>query len=91
MDIRFVSSLTPEDENLFAPALLKAVGALMDLLPIAYTLRIETTGAQIFQHSHAAAADAARRELTDAVSATPGYVGRRNGLPRSYDGALDRD
>ncbi len=53
MDIRFVSSLTPEDENLFAPALLKAVGALLDQLPIAYTMRIETTGAEVFQHTHA--------------------------------------
>ena len=53
MDIRFVSSLTPDDENLFAPALLKAVGALLDQLPIAYTMRIETTGAQVYQHTHA--------------------------------------
>jgi hypothetical protein len=52
MDIRFISSLTAEDENAFAPALLKAVGAILDQFPIAYTLRIETTGAQVFQHSH---------------------------------------
>ena len=53
MEIRFISSLTAEDENAFAPALLKAVGALLDQLPIAYTMRIETTGAQVFQHTHA--------------------------------------
>jgi hypothetical protein len=53
MDIRFVSSLTAEDEKLFAPALLKAVAALLDQLPIAYTVRIETTGAEVFQHAHA--------------------------------------
>jgi hypothetical protein len=53
MDIRFVSSLTSEDERLFAPALLKAVAAILDQLPIAYTVRIETTGADIFQHAHA--------------------------------------
>ena len=52
MDIRFISSLTAEDENAFAPALLKAVGAILDQFPIAYTLRVETTGAQIFQHTH---------------------------------------
>ena len=44
MEIRFVSSLTPEDENTFAPALLKAFGALLDQMPIAYTLRIQTSG-----------------------------------------------
>jgi hypothetical protein len=52
MDIRFISSLTAEDENTFAPSLLKAVGAILDQFPIAYTLRIETTGAQVFQHTH---------------------------------------
>lgn len=52
MDIRFISSLTPEDENTFAPALLKAVGAVLDQFPIAYTIRIETTGAQVFQCTH---------------------------------------
>jgi hypothetical protein len=54
MDIRFVSTLTAEDENNFAPALLRAIGSLLDQLPIAYTVRIETTGAQVFQHSHPA-------------------------------------
>ena len=51
VEIRFISSLTAEDENQFAPALLKAVGALLDQLPIAYTMRIQTTGAQVFQHT----------------------------------------
>ena len=54
MDIRFVSTLTAEDENSFAPALLRAIGSLLDQLPITYTVRIETTGAQVFQHSHPA-------------------------------------
>lgn len=54
MDIRFVSSLTPEDENAFAPALLKSVCSILDQFPIAYTLRIETTGALVMQHSHPA-------------------------------------
>jgi hypothetical protein len=53
MEIRFVSSLTPEDENSFAPGLLKAIGAILDQLPIAYTIRIETTGAQVLQHTNA--------------------------------------
>lgn len=52
MEIRFISSLTSDDENAFAPALLRAVSAMLDQMPIAYTLRVETTGAQVFQHSH---------------------------------------
>jgi hypothetical protein len=54
MEIRFISSLTSEDENAFAPAVLKALSSLLDQLPIAYTLRIETSGAQVFQHTHVA-------------------------------------
>lgn len=54
MEIRFISSLTPDDENAIAPALLKAASAILDQFPIAYTIRVETTGAQILQHSHPA-------------------------------------
>jgi hypothetical protein len=68
MEIRFISSLTAEDENLFAPALLKAVGALLDQLPIAYTLRIETTGAQVFQHTHSGGESSSRLDSFDAVA-----------------------
>ena len=52
MEIRFISSLTAEDEETFAPAILKAASAFLDQLPIAYTLRLETSGAQVFQHTH---------------------------------------
>ena len=52
MDIRFISSLTADDENLIAPALLKAAAAILDQFPIAYTVRIETTGSQVFQHTY---------------------------------------
>ena len=71
MDIRFVSSLTAEDENLCAPALLKAVGALLDQFPIAYTVRIETSGAQVYQHSHAGAVDHGTKHQS-AAEATQG-------------------
>jgi hypothetical protein len=50
MNIRFTSSLTPEDENAIAPAVLTALSRLLDLLPIAYALRIETSDSQIYQH-----------------------------------------
>jgi hypothetical protein len=63
VEIRFISSLTAEDEDLFAPAVLKAVSALLDQLPIAYTLRIETSGAQVYQHTHVAPNSATVAEL----------------------------
>lgn len=52
MNIRFISSLTPEDEDRIAPSLLGAVGPLLDALPLAYTIRIETSNGKIFQHAH---------------------------------------
>jgi len=77
MDIRFVSSLTSEDEKLFAPALLKAVAAILDQLPIAYTVRIETTGADVFQHAHAApVAEPTKQEVFE----TAGANGNGRGL-----------
>ena len=74
MDIRFVSSLTSEDERLIAPALLKAVAAILDQLPIAYTVRIETTGADVFQHAHAAPLDEV--DKADAFEAASGGNGK---------------
>lgn len=56
MNIRFTSSLTPEDENLIAPALLKAFAAILELLPIDYSIRIETCDACIYQHTGTASA-----------------------------------
>ncbi|MEZ5317517.1 MAG: hypothetical protein R2752_08975 [Vicinamibacterales bacterium] len=53
MNIRFTSSLTPDDENMLAPAVLRALAGILDLLPIAYMLRIDTTDAQVYQHSSA--------------------------------------
>jgi hypothetical protein len=39
---------------------------LLDQLPIAYTLRIETTGSDVFQHSHALSVEEpARAELLE--------------------------
>jgi hypothetical protein len=49
--IRFASTLTPEDENILAPAVLKALSSILDLLPIAYMIRIDTSDAQVYQHT----------------------------------------
>jgi hypothetical protein len=84
MEIRFVSSLTAEDENFFAPGLLKAIGAILDQLPIAYTVRIETTGSQVFQHTNAGPEERAKAAGVEAagvgfVSSVPALVSRMNG------------
>jgi hypothetical protein len=51
VNIRFTSSLTPEDENLIAPGVLRALASILDLLPIAYLIRIDTSDSQVYQQS----------------------------------------
>lgn len=54
MQIRFISGLTAEEEDDLAPALLRSVTTLLDRFPLAYTLRIETSGNRVYQHSQPA-------------------------------------
>jgi hypothetical protein len=48
--IRFTSTLTPEDENAVAPVVLRLMASVLDLLPIAYMVRIDTSDAKVYQH-----------------------------------------
>ena len=50
MHIEFTSTLTTEDENRLAPAVLKALSGLLDMLPIAYLIRVETTDQHVLEH-----------------------------------------
>jgi hypothetical protein len=52
VDIRFISSLTAEDEARIAPALAAFLSSFLDSLPLAYTVRIETVGGQVYQRTH---------------------------------------
>ena len=56
MHIRLVSSLTPEDEERFAPAALDAVATFLDRLNIAYLLRIEAASGAMFEARQAGTA-----------------------------------
>ena len=51
MDIHFISSLTPDDEDRLAPALLEALKPMLGLMPIAYTIRIRTASNTVYQHT----------------------------------------
>ncbi len=54
MTVRFVSSLTPDDEARVAPMLIKLCALVLDQFPIFYNVRIETSGDVVFQHSNTA-------------------------------------
>ena len=58
MDIHFISSLTPDDEDRLAPAILEAIKPMLELLPIAYTIRIRTASNSVYQHTRTELADA---------------------------------
>lgn len=51
VDITLTSTLTAEDENIIAPAILKAVTGILDHLPIAYRVRIDTMDCQSYMGS----------------------------------------
>jgi hypothetical protein len=53
MDIHFVSTLTPEDEDRYAPMVLAAVKAMLEPLPITYAVRIVTANGLAVQHTKA--------------------------------------
>jgi len=52
MQIRFMSSLSSEEEDTLAPVVLAAAGALLDEIPLNYALRIETTSNRVYQRQH---------------------------------------
>ena len=57
MDIHFVSTLTPEDEDRYAPMVLAAVKAILEPMPITYAVRIVTANGLAVQHRKADADD----------------------------------
>jgi hypothetical protein len=57
MDIHVVSTLTSEDEDRVADALITALAELLDGLPIAYALRIETSGTKVVQRTNLEVSD----------------------------------
>ena len=75
MDIHFVSTLTPEDEDRYAPMVLAAVKAILEPMPITYAMRIVTTNGLAVQHTKADHVEdpsaAARRTGPRLVAAVP--------------------
>lgn len=77
VNIRFTSSLTDHDENTIAPALLKAVVSILDALPIAYVIRIDTSDSQVYTHSRPLESPEDNPEFRrDVRPSRPSLVGR---------------
>jgi hypothetical protein len=72
MEIRFVSSLSPDEEERLAQALLAIVGRVLDPSSVTYAVRIRTTGRKVFDRAHPTlpSRDNRSRELPE----TSGYL-----------------
>jgi len=64
VNITFTSTLTSEDENRIAPGLLKVLASILDLMPVAYRIRIDTIDARVYQY-------AGPKEVTKSESSAP--------------------
>ncbi len=53
MQISIVSSLTPEDERRCAAAFFRTICTLLDLLPVAYSVRVTTASGKALTRTHA--------------------------------------
>jgi hypothetical protein len=76
LNIRFTSSLTAEDENLIAPALIKAIGSILDVLPLAYAIRVDTSDGQVFQHGNSGVAMVDEMHHSDSAPVTATFGSR---------------
>lgn len=52
MQISIVSSLTPEDERRCAAAFFRTICTLLDLLPVAYSVRVTTASGKALTRTH---------------------------------------
>ncbi|HEX5106429.1 MAG TPA: hypothetical protein VFV87_21570 [Pirellulaceae bacterium] len=52
MHIEVTSTLTQEDENRIAPAVLKLLSGILEMLPVAYMVRIETADQHVIEQGN---------------------------------------
>ena len=64
MDIHFISSLTPDDEDRLATTILETLKPMLSLIPIAYTVRIKTSSNAVFQHTRTEISEALVERVT---------------------------
>ena len=70
MEIRFISTLTTEDEARVAITICKAAEQLLAPLSIAYTLRVRTTDGQLFSEQSPGLAGSVTGVVSSEAAAT---------------------
>jgi hypothetical protein len=66
VNIRFISTLTAEDENQLAPGILRAVSALAEMFPIRFVVKLDTVDGQSY-HTGNHSTNRSRSEATEPV------------------------
>jgi hypothetical protein len=62
MQIRFISTLTADDEERLAETIVETAKAMLGTFPIGYMLRVETTAMRVFEHNRVHQTDAAAEQ-----------------------------
>ncbi len=52
MEIRLISSLTPEDEARYATTLIKVMAAMLENMPITYAIHVQLADGAVVDHCH---------------------------------------
>jgi len=52
LEIRVVSSLTPDDEARYATTFLKVIAAVLENVPITYAIQIQLRDGAVVHHTH---------------------------------------
>jgi hypothetical protein len=52
LEIRVVSSLTPDDEARYATTFLKVIAAVLENVPITYAIQVQLRDGAIVHHTH---------------------------------------
>ena len=52
LEIRLISSLTPEDEARYAGTLIKVMAAMLENMPVTYAIHVQLADGAVVDHSH---------------------------------------
>ena len=52
MEIRLISSLTPEDEARYAGTLIKVMAAMLEDMPVTYAIHVQLADGAVVDHTH---------------------------------------
>jgi len=74
VNIRFISTLTAEDENHLAPGILKVVSAMAEMFPIRFAVKLDTVDGQTYHAATPISSRPGRSKALDEFMPQPPLV-----------------